>query len=323
MRGAVLVLAVLIAAAFGLIAQDTIFHTSAKVVTVTVSVTDKSGHPISDLQSDELSLYDDGRAREIHSFGHDSDVPLTLALVADVSGSQREFVKKHRNDLRQFLKQVIHAGDHILLVTVPDLALLTVDLTESVPEMDSAIRELDGKERGEILGGACPSFSPHDFVGRNCGTLLWNGVWGAARQRLRNIEGRKAILVLSDGQDTGSEHTLMTAIEAAQGADSPVYAIGSEPMAHVAFISGAMRSRNALGLEALRTLSEQTGGGYFKAAKDPGKIFSQIEAELRHLYVLSFALPETERDGRFHRLEVKSKRAGLRVRARSGYIAEQ
>lgn len=323
MRGAVLAIAVLIVAALGLIAQETIFHTSAKVVTVTVSVTDKNGHPVSDLKPGDLSLYDDGRVREIHSFSHDSDVPLTLALVADVSGSQREFVKKHRNDLRQFLKQVIHTGDRVFLVTVPDLALLTVDLTTSVTEMDAAVREMDGKERGEILGGACPTFSPHDFIGRNCGTLLWNGVWGAARQRLRNIEGRKAILVLSDGQDTGSEHTLMTAIEAAQGADSPVYSIGSEPMTHIAFISGAIRSRNALGLEALRTLSDQTGGGYFKATRDPGKIFSQIEAELRHLYVLSFALPEAERDGRFHRLEVKSKRAGLRVRARSGYVAEQ
>ncbi len=323
MRRAGFALAAVAAAALGLLAQDTIFHTSAKVVTVTVSVTDKNGHPISDLTPEELTLYDDGRIREIHSFNQDLNVPLTLGLVADISGSQREFVKKHRRDLRLFLTQVIHPGDRAFLVSVPDLAMLTVDLTDSTDRLDAGIRELDlGRQRGEILGGTCPEVWPRLFNGQNCGTLLWNGVWGAAKLRLWTAQGRKAILVLSDGQDTGSQHTLRTAIEAAQGADAPVYTIGSEPFGRIAFISSAIRARNDTGLDSLRILSEETGGGYFKATRDPAKIFSQIEAELRHLYVLSFALPEADRDGKFHKLEVKSSRTGARVRARAGYIAE-
>lgn len=323
MRPLVLALAVVGAAAFGLIAQDTIFHSSANVVTVTVSAIDKNGRPVSDLTPGELTLLDDGRVRELASFSQDLDVPLTLGLVVDVSGSQREFIKKHRKDLRQFLRQVIHHGDRAFLISVPSLALLAVDLTDSVPELESAVKELDGQRlRGQIIGGGCPGFSTRVYMGTNCGTLLWNGVWGAARMRLRRIEGRKAILVLSDGQDTGSERTLTSAIEAAQGADAPVYTIGSEPSATVAFFTPALRSRNALGLSYLQHLSDETGGAYFKAARNPEKIFSQIEGELRHLYVLSFSLPEEERDGKFHRLEVQTSRPGVRLRARAGYVAE-
>src|SRR3569832_1931608 len=98
MRSGVLTLAVISVGALGLLAQDTIFHTSAKVVTVTVSVTDKTGHSIADLKPGDVQLLDDGRPRDLKSFTHDLNVPLTLGLVADVSGSQREFVRKHRND---------------------------------------------------------------------------------------------------------------------------------------------------------------------------------------------------------------------------------
>ncbi len=77
-----------------------------------------------------------------------------------------------------------------------------------------------------------------------------------------------------------------------------------------------------MGLARLKRLSEETGGGYFKATKDPSKIFEQIESELRHLYVLSYVLPAEDHDGKFHKLEVRSSRDGVRVRARSGYIAD-
>lgn len=323
MRPLVFALTVAGVAGAGLLAQETIFRSSANVVTVTVSAIDKNGRPVPDLKPDEFTLYDDGQVREINSFSQDLDVPLTLGLVVDVSGSQREFIKKHRKDLRQFLRQVMHPGDRAFLISVPSLALLTVDLTDSAAELDAAVKDLDGQRmRGDIVGGACPGFSARTYMGMNCGTLLWNGVWGSARLRLRKVEGRKAILVLSDGQDTGSEHSLSSAIEAAQGADAPVYTIGSEPSSTVAFFTPALRSRNALGLSYLQHLADETGGGYFKAARDPSKIFSQIEGELRHLYVLSFSLPEAERDGKYHRLEVKSSREGIRLRARAGYIAE-
>jgi VWFA-related protein len=276
---------------------------------------DKSGRPIPDLQRDELKLYDNGQPREIRSFNRDTDLPLTLGLVADISSSQSEYIRKHREDLRQFLRQVLHEGDRAFLVSVSKQSTLTVDLTDSFDSLDTAINDLEMERPiGDPFGGLCRS---------TCGTLLWNGVWGSAKLRLDALEGRKAILVLSDGQDDGSERSLSATIEAAQGADAPVYTIGSEPLALAAWIAPGMKVINQMGLGRLKKLSEETGGGYFKATKNPAKIFDQIEAELRHLYVLSFTLPEADRDGKFHKLEVKSSRAGVTVRSRAGYFAER
>lgn len=304
-----------LAAVFALIAQDADFSASAQIVTVAFSAIDKLGRPVPDLQLDELKLLDNGHPRDIRSFSRDTDLPLTLGLVADISSSQSEYIRKHREDLRQFLHQVLHQGDQAFLVSVSKRSTLTVDMTDSFEALDAAIDQLEmDRSEGEPFGGACRT---------TCGTLLWNGIWGSAKLRLNEVQGRKAILVLSDGQDDGSIRSLSAAIEAAQGADAPVYTIGSEPLALAAWVAPGMKALNMMGLSRLKRLSEQTGGGYFKATKDPSKIFDQIETELRHLYVLSFALPVEDRDGKFHRLEVKSSRDGVRVRSRVGYLAQQ
>lgn len=307
--------AALLAAALALsAAQNATFRASTQLVTVAFSAMDKNGRPVPDLQLDELKLFDNGHPRSIQSFSRDTDLPLTLGLVADISSSQSEYIRKHREDLRQFLHQVLQEGDRAFLVSVSKQSTLTVDLTNSFDSLDTAINDLEMERPiGNPFGGMCRS---------TCGTLLWNGVWGSAKLRLNELNGRKAILVLSDGQDDGSERSLSATIEAAQGADAPVYTIGSEPLALAAWIAPGMKILNQMGLSRLKRLSEETGGGYFKATKDPEKIFDQIESELRHLYVLSFVLPDSDRDGKFHKLEVKSTRAGIRMRSRVGYYAQ-
>lgn len=318
MRFLVPVLAVAILAAIGLTAQETIFHTSAQIVTVTVSVTDTNGRPISDMKAGEFTLLDDSRSREIRSISQDLNVPLTLGLVADNSGSQVHYIERHRASLLQFLRQVLQEGDRAFLVSVPGPARLLEDLTGSVDRLEQAVDTLKNRRwnHGETVGRDCKS-----RWSVRCGTLIWNGIWGAASLRLRKIEGRKAILALTDGQDTGSEHNLDAVIEAAQAADAPVYTIGTEPFGKIGRIHPVLAVRNTRGLGHLRRLSEETGGSFFDAPKDPAKVFAQIEAELRHLYVLSFVLPERDRDGKFHKLTVKSSRPGTRVRARAGYVA--
>ncbi len=189
-------------------ADDTIFRASTELVTVSFSAMDKNGRPVADLKAQELTLFDNGRRREIHSFNRDTDLPLTLGLVADISSSQSEYIRKHREDLRQFLHQVLHEGDHAFLVSVSKRSTLAVDVTDSHHSLDAAVNDLEmDRPEGEAFGGVCRS---------TCGTLLWNGVWGSAKLRLSRIEGRKAILVLSDGQDDGSLHSLSSTIEAAQ-----------------------------------------------------------------------------------------------------------
>lgn len=332
-----LVLLGLVAAAIGLIAQEEILHVSTELVTVTVSVMDRNGRPIQDIKREEFTVLDDGRPREIQAFHQELDMPLTLGLVADISGSQVDFVKKHRVDLHQFFGQVLHPGDRAFLVSVPNSARLDVDFTESVEELDQGAGRLQSmrKMNRETFGGECPGFS----FRKSCGTLIWNGIWGSAKLKLHGLQGRKAIVVLTDGQDTGSKHSLSETIEAAQGADAPVYTISSQPpvlkramrglppltpgaaIGRAAGV-GMQAAMNATGKAHLHRLAEETGAAFFDVERDLSDVFRQIEEELRHLYVLSFTLPEADRDGKFHKLEVKSSRADVKVRARAGYIAQ-
>jgi VWFA-related protein len=335
-RNSGILLAATFVAAIALVAQDEILHVSTELVTVTVSVMDKNGRPIQDMKREEFTVLDDERLREIQTFHQELDLPLTLGLVADISGSQVDFVKKHRVDLHQFFGQVLHPGDRAFLVSVPNTARLDVDFTESVELLDQAAGRLAmmRKMNKETFGGECPGFS----FRKSCGTLLWNGVWGSAKLKLHGLQGRKAIVVLTDGQDTGSKHSLAETIEAAQGADAPVYTISSQPPilkravrglppltpgAAIGRAAGAgmQAAINAAGKSHLHRLAEETGAAYFDVEKDLSNVFQQIEEELRHLYVLSFTLPESDRDGKFHKLEVKSSRADVKVRARVGYIA--
>src|SRR5437868_2934489 len=149
------------------------------------------------------------------------------------------------------------------------------------------------------------------------GTLLWTGIYSSAHVKTKSISGRKALVVLTDGLDTGhgqGTHTLNDAIEASQSADTVVYTIH-----YSANLPRMMRLGSGKGLHRR---SEQTGGRAFEDPKgDPTEIFAEIERELRSLYVLGFTPPDTERDGKYHRLEVKSKRSAVTIRARKGYIA--
>jgi VWFA-related protein len=319
-RASGIVLAIVLALGAALVAQDDVIHVSTELVTVTVLATDRNGRPIEDLKRDEFMVFDDGRRRPIQAFHRELDMPLTFGLVVDTSGTQANYVEKHKADLQQFFKAVLQPRDRAFLVTIPNTARLDVDLTDSVESLQQATARLTKwgakKMNKETFGGNCP---PILFVsGRTCGTLIWNGVWAAAKLRLHNETGRKAIVLMTDGLDTGSEHSLAATIEAAQGADAPVYTIASLP--HFPFTSRVRAENSGLAMR-LQRLSEETGGGYFLVTTDPSGIFQQIEEELRHLYVLSFTLPEADRDGKFHRLDVRTSRADVKVRARAGYVA--
>lgn len=317
MRFLVPVLAVASLATTALIAQEPLFHTSAQIVTVTLSVMDENWRPISDIKPDDLTVLDDRRPREIRSLDRDT-LPLTLGLIADTSGTQAQFIQKHRDDLQQFLRQVLHQGDRAFLVSIPGEARLTQDLTDNVKVLQSAVNFLGkGGDAGEIFGGDCPELVPNET---NCGSLIWNGVWASSNLRLRKEQGRKAILLLSDGIDTGSEHSVADAIEAAQTANTPVYVIATP--SSMPFASAALDSMNQRGTVRMRRLAEETGGGYFVMATNPAGIFAQIETELRHLYVVTFAILASDRDGKVHKLAVKVNRAGSRVRARAEYVAQ-
>jgi VWFA-related protein len=285
-------------------------------VPVTFSASDGNGPPIRDLRRSELKVIDDQRPREITFFGQEGDLPLTVGLVVDMSASQRRFYERHRADMRRFVENVLKPGDRAFLMSFGDKnqIRLVTDLTGSAEELGRGVEALERCGRGSRNPFACRS-------------PIWSAVFTATRSKMKNVTGRKALVLLSDGLDTGGPHTLTDAIEAAQDADAPVYAMIFNPFAGRVALAGAvapvalLESRKAEG--RMRRLAEETGGRYYDASKKDtaAGVFAQIEEDLRNLYVVGFSIPEADRDGKFHELRIETTRAGVKIRARKGYIA--
>ena len=290
------------------------FRSGVEIVTVAFSVMGPDGNFIQGLKQQDFTLYDNGKQVPISQFWHDTDMPLTVAMVADISGSQMAMIQKHKRSMGQFLKQVLGPSDQALLVTVDTRVNLIRDFTSSNEELQRLVdRLLLQRQFGTRLGDPCLKRNSQNRRIPCGGSVIWNGVFYTARLKMKPPTGRKAMILLTDGEDSGSDHSLVTAIEASQGADTIVFPI-QEPANGKRI---ARRSKNRL-----ERLALETGGVLFDGTKQtPEEIFTQIEKELRSQYVLAFTPPDQTRDGKFHKLEVKLKQPGTKVRSRSGYYA--
>src|SRR5579862_5892228 len=299
-------------------AQKADIRVDVGLVTVTCEVTDRGGVPAKSLQPDDFELRDNGKIQKIDHLWLEQDLPLTIGLIVDVSGSQSAFIDQHRQTLNQFLRQVVGEKDRTFLVTVgPEVKLIT-DLTGSLDVLRKGVDDIEGLQlRGAQFGENCMETVPL----RGCGgTALWNGVYAAARQKMKWVKGRKALIILSDGLDTGSPHTLPDAIESAQESETVVYAIKYVDPEVTPSKAGVSRKQAVN--RGLERLTDETGGYTFPNPEDRlAEVFSKIEQDLRNQYVLGFTPPEDARDGRFHKLEVRARR-NLLVRSRVGYYAQ-
>lgn len=303
-------------ATFLLAQQPADIRVDVDLVTVACSVADRGGAPAKDLKRGDFILTDKGQPREIRDFWQESDLPLTVALVADVSGSQQGFIRSHREAIAQFLKQVIGPRDRAMVVEIAQQARLDSPLTGSLDDLSAAVEKIGHAGRDSpLIGPPCRNTGIRHTCG---GTALWHGLYYTAKM-LKPVAGRKAIVVLSDGMDTGSDVTMSNLIEMVQSAETVVYSIKYASPLRFISISATIMQAAARGLEKL---SRETGGLTFQ---NPGhktaEVFSEIEADLRNLYVLGFTPPEDARDGKFHKLDVKTDRKDLMVRFRSGYWA--
>lgn len=285
------------------------------LVTVACAVETHQGAPVANLKAGDFHLLDEGQPREITSFWQESNLPLTVALVADVSGSQAGYIRHHREAILEFLHQVIGPRDRAMVVEVAQQAELISKLTASDNDLNLAVERIgtpEGKQ-SPLLGPKCRNESfPHSCGG----TALWHALYYTAME-LKDVTGRKAIVVLSDGMDTGSDIHLNDLIELAQSAGTVVYSLKyASPMRFMS-ITGAIAQAVSHGLDRL---SRETGGVCFpNPGRETSKVFSRIETDLRNLYLLGFAPPPGARDGKFHRLQVTVTTPDLVVRSRPGY----
>ena len=265
------------------------------VVNVLVTVRDRQSQLVRGLTKDDFTLEEDGRQQPIRYFSPQTDQPLAIGLLVDVSGSQRTVLAEQRRASRQFLDQVLRSPhDQAFIVRFDRRAELVQDLS---------LLDLDTKNNAAQ------------------GTALYDAIIFAAR-KIASQAGRKALIVLSDGYDTSSAVSISTAIETAQRADALVYTIRFLDRDIFAFQVPASQGGSPVpreGRRALERIAKETGGGYFDltAAETLDKIYGRIEDELRNQYSLGFT-PLKSHSG-YRKIRVSVKRKGVTVQARDGY----
>ena len=291
-------------------AQDApTFSTVVKVVNVFATVRTKTGGIIHDLGKDEFSLAENGRPQAIRFFSQESDLPLTIGLMVDTSMSQEKVLDAERGASFRFLDQVLREKKDEVFIMQFDMAIrLRQDLTSSRRALNESLAYVDTPSRREL-------YMPSDK-----GTVLYDAVLEAANGVMRTRTGRKALIVLSDGVDEGSENTLSAAIEAAQRSDTLVYSI---LFADPHFYGGFGSHGN--GKDALMRLAKQTGGSFFEVGKKRSidDIFQVIEQELRSEYSIGFVSDEPIRNSEFRTLQLTVKQKDLVVHARDKYWAQR
>jgi VWFA-related protein len=302
-----------------------LFRAEVNLVRVPCVVTDANGAPVATLGPEDFIVDEDGVSQSVKYLWKENDLPLTVGVIADVSGSEVPFVSQQQDALGRFFSGVLSLGDHAVLVSVAFQAKLEADLTGSVAALHAATRTL-GRSDAAILGDPCAGIhktSWSRYVPACGGTALWNGVFFTAKLKLKPQPGRKALLLLTDGWDTGSDHSVTDAIEACQAADTMVYSIryadprfskqprwGFHPVGHAL----------AKGRRDLARLSEETGGVAFESGvNDLANVFARIQADLRSQNVLGYLASPTRGERSYHRIKVSVGRPGLSVRARAGY----
>ena len=279
-------------------AQTSTFRVDVNLVRVLATVKDPAGQLIGTLGKDDFTVFDNGVPQQIALFEHHSGQPLSIALLIDTSGSTAKELKYETDSVARFLRALFaeaNPEDAVELLSFNYQIIRQNSFTHNPLSVERSLKTL----RGEA------------------GTCMYDAIYWAA-QDLESREGRKVIVMVTDGGDTTSRRDFHAAVRAAQLADAVIYPVLVVPIANEA-------GRNVGGENALTTMAQWTGGRVFAPTVGSAldRAFSDIIKELRTQYLLGFYpqnVPLTK--DRFHRLEIKLGRPDLQVKARNGYYGE-
>jgi VWFA-related protein len=290
------------------------------VVQLFFNVKDKHGALIPNLNKDNFQLFEDGHPQIIKYFKAESDLPLTLGILIDSSGSQQRVLEMEKEVGASFLENILRQKDEAFIISFDVDITLLQDFTNSVSRLRHALNEAKintggfgcstgpvGPPQGPI---PCPSTGPR-------GTALYDAVYLASHDEFSHEVGRKAMILLTDGDDQGSRLKIRDAIEAAQKADTICYVL---LIADRGFYGFGGYSGDA----EMRKLTQETGGRVIEVGNKIEKLrkaFDQISEELRSQYNLGYVPTNNVRDGSFRKIEIKPKEPNYKVQARSGYYA--
>lgn len=335
------------------------------VVTLPVTVRDKRGEIVRSLTKDDFVLHDDGQLQTIRYFSQDSNLPLTLGLLVDTSLSQRNVLDQERNASRTFLIEMLtHDKDKAFVIHFDHEVELLQDLTSSHTQLESALDLLQTSRMNNRSQGGDQqpdSRGPHRSPG-GAGTLLYDAVYLASNELMQKQQGRKAVIILSDGVDRGSKESLESAIAAAQHADTIVYSIlftdehkgerggdrsrggvgvgwpgggGGYPGGGWPGGGGGRRGgsrgpqptqeSHADGKKILDRISKETGGRLYTVSKKEsvGQIYDSIAEELRTQYNLGYTPTKNTASSGYHKITLETQKKDLNIQTRDGYYSDR
>ena len=338
-------------------APATTLSVDVKVVTLPVTVRDKKGQVVTNLTKDDFTLLEDSRPQSIKYFNLDTNLPLTLGLLVDTSMSMRNAFDQEKTASKTFLNQMLtKPEDKAFLIHFDREVELLQDLTSSKEKLSSALEDLGPTQESFSTESSDSGQQQH---ARHGGTQLYDSIFLAADELMKKQQGRKAIVLLSDGQDRGSRESLNSAIEAAQRANTVVYTIyfqgeqqhdydnrgggygrprvgmgggypGGYPGGGGGYPGGRGGQRppeepHVDGKKIMTQIAEQTGGRMFEAKKKENfdQVYASIAEELRSQYMLGYTPDKSSSDDSYHKITLTANKKDLIVQTRDGYYADK
>jgi VWFA-related protein len=290
---------------------------NVNVVQLFFNVKDKKGGLIPSLPKDEFEILEDSKPQTIKYFTAESNLPLTLGILIDSSGSQQRVLDMEKEIGGAFLSQILREKDMAFVLGFDVNVDLLQDFTNSPRLLKAALNSAKINTGGGsgagipgMGGGPVPTSNPR-------GTLLYDAVYLASHDELAQQVGRKAMILLTDGEDQGSQLKLKDAVEAAQKSDSIVYVL---LCADRGFYGGFGYS----GEGEMKKLTQETGGRVIDVGNKPEKLkqaFDQIALELRSQYNVGYTPTNSAQDGTFRKVEIHTKNKDYKIQARTGYYA--
>jgi VWFA-related protein len=289
------------------------FKVEVNVVNLYFNVKDKHGALIPNLTKNDFEVFEDGTPQKIKYYSATSDQPLTLGLMIDTSGSQMRVLPMTQEIGSDFLADVLRPKDEAFVISFD----INVELLQDFTNQASLLRKALHKTRINAGGGSSgiPGIGQGPVpVSNPKGTLLYDAIYLASDEKLKQEVGRKALIILTDGEDQGSRTKIQEAIEAAQKSDAIVYVIyEADRGATFGYGKGEMKK-----------ICEQTGGRVIDVGDNAKKLreaFDQISNELRSQYYIGYTPTNQKQDGSYRKVEVKPINKDYKIQARKGYYA--
>ena len=291
---------------------------NVNVVQLFFNVKDKKGALIPNLAKDNFQVLEDGTPQTIKYFAAESNLPLTLGILIDSSGSQARVLDMEKQVGGDFLTQILRDKDLAFVISFDVDVDLLQDFTSSVHSLKAALNSAKINTAGGggtgipgLGGGTIPT------QGTPRGTLLYDAVYLAAHDELSQQVGRKAMILLTDGEDQGSRLKIRDAIEAAQKSDSIVYVLLCADRGFYGF-GGYSGDRE------MKKLTEETGGRVIEVGNKFEKLkqgFDEIANELRSQYNIGYTPTNSKLDGTFRKVQIQTNNKDYKIQARTGYYA--